>query len=305
MMIANISRKKLPQNLVSAGISPTASIFFGLIALPLGLTAPALALEVQFNPASPRLGDTISVIVNTENSPSANNIQVTVGKETYPAYQTAPGRFRAFIPTTPLESPGRRVVQVTDGQTTRNKAIFVGNRNFPVQRINLPPGKAGVRATELELRRAREFRAVRSPERFWNGPFIAPSKARRSTPYGVRRYYNGVFAKDYYHRGLDYAGASGSPVVSPAPGRIVLVGRVAEGFRVHGNVVGIDHGQGVASIMMHLKDISVREGDFVQAGQQVGTIGSTGASTGPHLHWGLYVNGKSVDPDVWLKTGVE
>jgi murein DD-endopeptidase MepM/ murein hydrolase activator NlpD len=97
----------------------------------------------------------------------------------------------------------------------------------------------------------------------------------------------------------------GSPVVAPAPGRIALVGRVSQGFRVHGNVVGIDHGQGVTSIMLHLSRIDVREGDFVKAGQRIGAVGSTGASTGPHLHWGLYVHGLSVDPVPWRNQGFE
>jgi murein DD-endopeptidase MepM/ murein hydrolase activator NlpD len=121
----------------------------------------------------------------------------------------------------------------------------------------------------------------------------------------VRRYYNGVFAQDYYHRGVDYAAPTGSPVVSPAAGRIGLVGRVSEGFELHGNTIGIDHGQGVLSIMIHLSRIDVNEGDFVQAGQVIGAVGSTGASTGPHLHWGLYVNGIAVDPVPWREQGFE
>ncbi len=121
----------------------------------------------------------------------------------------------------------------------------------------------------------------------------------------MRRYYNGEFAQDYYHRGVDYAASTGTPVVAPAAGHIRLVDREANGFRIHGNTVGIDHGQGVLSIMIHLNSISVREGDFVQAGQTIGTVGSTGASTGPHLHWGLYVNGIAVDPVPWRYDGLE
>jgi murein DD-endopeptidase MepM/ murein hydrolase activator NlpD len=128
---------------------------------------------------------------------------------------------------------------------------------------------------------------------------VRPSQGQVSTSYGVRRYYNGVFAQDYYHRGVDYAAATGSPVVAPAAGRIALVGRVADGFELHGNTIGIDHGQGVLSIMLHLSRIDVNEGDIVQAGQVIGRVGSTGASTGPHLHWGLYVHGISVDPVPW------
>lgn len=82
-----------------------------------------------------------------------------------------------------------------------------------------------------------------------------------------------------------------------------MVGRVAQGFRVHGNIVGIDHGQGVTSAYLHLSRISVKEGEFVQTGQVIGAVGATGAVTGPHLHWGLYVQGQSVDPQPWRTRG--
>ncbi|KAB8331339.1 M23 family metallopeptidase [Scytonema tolypothrichoides VB-61278] len=282
------------------------SVVLGIFAaLPIALAGEAKALQVQVSPETPRLGDTISVVVNLDNPANGSNVTVTNGDETYPAYEIAPQQYRAFIPTTPLEKAGTRNVQVSVEGQVQNLSIQVRDRKFPVQRINLPPGKAGVKATEYELNRAKEFRAVRTPEKFWDGPFLAPNKGPITTIYGVRRYYNGKFANDYYHRGVDYAGAAGSPVVAPAAGRVVLVGKVSQGFRVHGNVVGIDHGQGVASIFMHLSRINVKEGDIVKPGQLIGAVGSTGASTGPHLHWGLYVNGKSIDPVPWRNQAVK
>lgn len=275
------------------------SVVLGIFALPFALAAPAKALQVEVNPAAPQLGDTISVVVSLDNPANGSNVTVTNGDQTYPAYEIAPLQYRALIPTTPLEKAGTRTLRVAGEGQVQNLSVQVRQRKFPVQRINLPPGKAGVEATEYELKRAAEFKALQTPEKFWDGPFMAPNKGRVSTIYGVRRYYNGKFADDYYHRGIDYAGAAGSPVVAPAAGRVVLVGKVSQGFRIHGNVVGIDHGQGVASIFMHLSRINVKEGDFVKPGQLIGAVGSTGAATGPHLHWGFYVNGKSVDPVPW------
>lgn len=274
-------------------------------ALPVVFASPAVALQVQVSPESPQLGDTISVIVNLDNADPGNNVTVTSGDGKYPAYEIAPNQYRALIPTTPLETPGNRTIQVSGEGQVQNLTLLVRSRKFPVQRINLPPGKAGVNATEHELQRVGAFKALQTPEKYWKGPFLAPNKGRVSSIYGIRRYYNGKFAKDYYHRGLDYAGGAGSPVVAPAGGRVALVGRVSEGFRVHGNVVGIDHGQGVTSVFLHLSRINVKEGDFVQPGQLIGAVGSTGASTGPHLHWGLYVNGKSIDPVPWRKQEVK
>lgn len=264
------------------------------------LSSPVDALEAQVTPANPKLGDTLSVIVRQ----NASNIAptVTMGGKTYPTF-LVDSYYRALLPTTPLESPGIREIQVKSEGEQQTLTVQLANRSFPTQRIRLSGG--GIEPTQQELDRVNVFKQLVTPEKFWNGPFLAPNRGRISTIYGVRRYYNGVFAKDYYHRGVDYAGGQGSPVTAPAAGRVALVGRVSEGFRLHGNTIGIDHGQGVTSIFLHLSRIDVQEGDFVQSGQTIGAIGSTGASTGPHLHWGLYVNGQSVDPVPWRTKGIE
>ena len=281
-------------------MSNRVKILLGIItAIPMALGLPAKALEVQIMPKNPQLGDTISVLIEADAQKSLSNPTVTVGEKTYPAFEIAPRQYRSFIPTTPLEKAGVRTIKVSEEGQEQKLSVQVRDRKFPVQRITLPPGKAGVKATQEELKRVAEFKALQTPEKYWNGVFLTPNAGRTSTRYGVRRYYNGVFANDYYHRGQDYAGATGSSVTAPAAGRVALVGTVSQGFRVHGNVIGIDHGQGVVSIFMHLSRINVQEGDFVKAGQKIGAVGSTGASTGPHLHWGLYVNGQSIDPLPW------
>lgn len=271
------------------------SIITGAIALASPVQSQ---LQVQVTPSNPQLGDTLSVVIEVDSSNSPNPT-VSLQKQTYPAFPIDATHFRALIPTTPLDKPGKLPLQVSVNGDVKTLLVPLRSRTFPVQRITLPPGKAGVGATELELNRVRAFKSLVTPQKYWNGSFQAPNRGRLSTGYGVRRYYNGKFANDYYHRGIDFAGGYGSPVTAPAAGRVALVGQEKKGFRVHGNVVGIDHGQGVTSLFMHLSRISVQEGDFVQPGQVIGAIGSTGASTGPHLHWGLYVNGLSVDPAPW------
>ncbi len=255
------------------------------------------ALEVEVKPENPRLGDTISVLVETESSLTLPT--VSLKQQNYPVFQSAENGslYRALLPTTPLDTPGNLVVTVTGDGQTKNISLRLGDRSFPTQRIYLRGGGNG--ATELELSKVAEFKKLVTPEKFWEGSFLRPNSARVSTVFGVRRYYNGVFANNYYHRGVDYAGYTGSPVTAPAAGQVKLIGRESEGFRVHGNTIGIDHGQGVLSIFLHLSRIDVKEGDFVQAGQRIGSVGSTGASTGPHLHWGLYVHGAAVDPVPW------
>lgn len=270
-----------------------------VVASPVAWVAPLSALQVQVTPANPRLGDTLSVVVQQDNPEINSTPSVKLNQKTYPTFLIAPNQFRAFVPTTPLERPGKRQIRVSGAGQEKNLAVLVRDRSFPVQRITLPPGKAGLQATQYELNRVAAFKQLVTQKKFWNGPFLKPNKGSITTIYGVRRYYNGKFANDYYHRGVDYAGAVGSPVFAPASGRVALVGKVSKGFRLHGNIIGIDHGQGVTSAFLHLSRINVQEGDLVQAGQVIGAVGSTGAVTGPHLHWGLYVHGQSVDPVPW------
>jgi murein DD-endopeptidase MepM/ murein hydrolase activator NlpD len=281
----------------------TASSIGGIFAGLLSFALPVQALQVVVTPANPQLGDTLSVIIQVDGN-GGETPQVSLQQKNYPAFPIGNGRFRALMPTTPLEKPGARLLQVAGDGQVQKLSVQVRDRDFPTQSIWLPPGK-DTEGTDAEFDRVDAFKALVTPEKFWDGKLLRPNSGEITTIYGVRRYYNGVFAQDYYHRGVDYAGAYGSPVVAPAAGRVSLVGRESQGFKIHGNVVGIDHGQGVASILMHLSRIDVKEGDVVKAGQVIGALGSTGASTGPHLHWGLYVHGQSVDPVPWRLQGVE
>lgn len=274
----------------------------GIVATILSLVSPVQALQVKVMPTNPELGDTLSVVIQVDGS--GETPTVSVQQKNYPAFPMGNNRFRALLPTTPLEKAGARQIKVTGDGKVQDLSVQVRSRNFPTQSITLPPGKDS-EGTDAEFDRVDAFKALVTPQKFWNGPLLRPNSGEITTIYGVRRYYNGVFANDYYHRGIDYAGAYGSPVVAPAAGRVSLVGRESQGFTIHGNVVGIDHGQGLASILMHLSRIDVKEGDFVTAGQVIGTLGSTGASTGPHLHWGLYVHGQAIDPVPWRLQGVE
>ncbi|MDJ0632957.1 MAG: M23 family metallopeptidase [Xenococcaceae cyanobacterium MO_188.B29] len=264
-------------------------------ALVLSVTTSVKAMEVKVSPNAPQLGDTISILLTTENPESKPT--VTIGETEYPVFSLG-DRYRALVPTSPLDKPGKVTVHIKGDGQTKNIGVWIKNRTFPTQRIRLT-GKANSSATQTEIDKVAAFRKLVTPEKLWNGEFVRPNEGTVSTVFGMRRYYNGVFAENYYHKGVDYSGSEGSTVVAPAAGKISLVGKEEEGFRVHGNTVGIDHGQGVVSLFLHLKDINVKEGDMVQAGQAIGTVGATGASTGPHLHWGVYVHGVAVDPVPW------
>jgi murein DD-endopeptidase MepM/ murein hydrolase activator NlpD len=264
------------------------------------LATPSQAqIAAQVFPASPELGDTLSVVVPSNIPPV-----VSFGGRDYPAFPIGNGRYRTLLPTTPLDRPGPLSIQVIAGRDRTNLSVTLRDRSFPTQSITLPPGQDG-NVSDAEYNRVDAFKQIVTPDKYWNGPFLRPNNGEVTTIFGVRRYYNGEFANDYYHRGVDYGGNTGSAIIAPADGRVALVGYERDGFEVHGNCVGLDHGQGVTSIYLHMTSIKVKPGEFVRAGQTLGTLGSTGAATGPHLHWGVFVQGKGVDPVPWRETGFE
>jgi murein DD-endopeptidase MepM/ murein hydrolase activator NlpD len=283
----------------------TLGLFLSSVLVICQLSPSQAARSIQIYPTQPHLGDTVSVTA-IDNSPGDNSPRqpprVQFGTQSYPMFDLGNHQFRALIPTTPLDRPGIKPIQIQSNDTTQPLSFDLKDRSFPTQSIWLPAGQDG-NVGDAEFDRVDAFKRIVTPQKFWNGNFLRPNDGEITTIYGVRRYYNGVFAEDYFHRGVDYAGDYGSSVFAPASGRISLVGYENQGYPVHGNVVGIDHGQGVGGIFLHLSSIKVKQGDFVTAGQIIGTLGDTGAATGPHLHWGLYVNGQAVDPVPWREDG--
>jgi len=135
-----------------------------------------------------------------------------------------------------------------------------------------------------------------TPQRYFEGPMSLPAAATVTSPFGTRRAYNGG-GFDRFHMGTDFAGAPGTPVLAAASGYVVL----ADTLNVRGNATIIDHGWGVFTGYWHQSEQYVKLGDFVTAGQMIGTIGATGRVTGAHLHWELWVGGVPVDPMQWVR----
>ncbi|MCK4608491.1 MAG: peptidoglycan DD-metalloendopeptidase family protein, partial [Gammaproteobacteria bacterium] len=127
-----------------------------------------------------------------------------------------------------------------------------------------------------------------------NMAFIWPVKGRISTPFALQRFYNGKAHGK--HRGLDIAVPTNTPIKAPAAGKVILAGN----YFFMGNAVFIDHGQGLITVYCHMNKIKVKLHQKVKQGQIIGLVGQTGRATGPHLHWGVRLNGTPVDPALFV-----
>lgn len=178
-------------------------------------------------------------------------------------------------------------------------AVTVLDSGYLVEEILLPPDRAGLLDPALAAQEAAtraEVFATFTPERRWSGTFIFPVDGPLSSPYGTGRSYNGGPVTSY-HSGADFALDEGTPVVASNSGRVVFSGELP----IRGVSVIIDHGAGVFSGYHHLQSAAAPLGEMVAKGDLVGSLGGTGLSTGPHLHWEIIVQGVTVDPVPWTE----
>ncbi len=166
--------------------------------------------------------------------------------------------------------------------------------------LNVDPATVDPAVTEPEAELWASLAVPVTDRKMWEGQFATPVPLELAdcwtSLFGNRRSYNGSEYK-YFHSGLDFCGRVGTELYATAAGKVVYTGPLV----VRGNVVVIDHGWGVYTAYDHLSEILVQPGDLVQSGQVVGLGGNAGRTTGPHLHWEVWVGGIQVDPVDWLE----
>jgi len=128
-----------------------------------------------------------------------------------------------------------------------------------------------------------------------NLSLIKPIIGQNSSSFGSRRFFNGQPRSP--HKGMDIAASLGTPIIAPSNGTVTMTGH----YFFNGKTIIIDHGQGFITMYCHLDEISVEEEQQLIVGTQIGIVGATGRVTGPHLHFGTYLNGTAVDPILFLK----
>ncbi|WP_155887445.1 M23 family metallopeptidase [Paucidesulfovibrio longus] len=233
------------------------------------------------------------------------------GKTVHPSVGVWNGKYvaLALLGTDVLHSkPGMQELEVSarvDGEVREFKRpVAVKSKKYPEQRLTLEqkmvtaPSTEGARIAQ-DRKHVAAALATMSPERRWALPMLSPVPGIVTSQYGYRRILNGQPKNP--HRGLDMRAALGEPVHACADGVVVL----AEEHYYAGNSVYVDHGNGVVSMYFHLSKLKVTVGQTVQRGDVVGLAGATGRATGPHLHFGVAVQGLMVDPQTLVSSDAD
>ncbi len=195
--------------------------------------------------------------------------------------------------------PGEHHIENRSAGRQSKKFFTVASKQYTTQHITITDDrKVNPYASDMPRILAEKSRKQKARNHFSGDPadvnFVLPLKGINTGSFGRRRVFNGQPRRP--HSGMDLAAETGTPVRAPSGGKVIEMGD----FFFSGNLVYIDHGQGLISMFAHLSEIDVSLGDRVIKGQVVGKVGATGRVTGPHLHWSLGLNGTWIDPALFV-----
>lgn len=264
--------------------------------LPAGIES----LELSAVPAMPGMA------LGLRGTTRMEDVRISAALDGLPiSFETVDGRFIGVVGTGAFYRGGEpeMVVQIADTPVWIQPWAF-GQREWEYQELTLTGEAAQIdqQARDEERTRLQEIWTIVSPNVLWDEPFQTPVKSylEVSAHYGARRSYNGGPYLTY-HEGVDLSAYGGTPVLAAAAGTVAL----AEPLYVRGGTVIIDHGLGVYTGYYHMSAIHAIPGQQVRPGDLLGEVGTTGLSTGNHLHWDLLINGVWVDAAAWQETGMD
>lgn len=258
-----------------------------LFIILLSLSATAVATEQSLRPG----GIAIIDIGAAEDLAPATSLS---GKKVLVMQRE--NRWYAVVGIPLATSPGELTIQ-SDGSDI---SINVGSHPYREQRLTIE-NKSQVNPDQEQLDRIFSERKILDAalnnyrDTTLDGVSLsAPVAGAHSSSFGSRRFFNDQPRSP--HSGMDIAADTGTPIAAPRDGIITATGD----YFFNGNTVIVDHGQGFVTMYCHLSEISVEEGQSVAQGENIGLVGATGRVTGPHLHFGTYLNGAAVDPAIFL-----
>jgi murein DD-endopeptidase MepM/ murein hydrolase activator NlpD len=259
----------------------------------------AVEPSIVLSPKKVGPGDIMTVTVKN----AAGTVEGSFnGKHLY--FNPAKNAFKAVVGIDLKTDPGTYPLALTVDGRSLTRDVVIARKRYPVQKLTLPEDMV-VLSPENEARADREQRKMAAiwpvdSLRVWQGSFIDPLPGKAlGTPFGVRRIINDIPKNP--HSGVDISADEGEPVKAPNDGVVILV----DDQFYSGNSVVLDHGQGIYTMFFHLSKATVRYGQAVRKGDVIALVGSTGRSTGAHLHWGVRVQGAKVDPLALIKLKLE
>ncbi len=206
-------------------------------------------------------------------------------------------RKEGLMPVPVTQKIGRFPLEFLDEKDTvvHRALVRVVDGKYLQQNIRTTKRMRSTTTSTDERKKMADFRAYLSPVRLWARPIRNPVPECTTSPFGVKRLHDGKFTGNF-HGGLDFNSPTGRIVRAVADGEV----KVAAMFTRQGGTVGLDHGQGLQTTYIHLSKVIATEGSTVKKGDVIGHVGSTGFSTGPHLHFSVNVHGVPVHPLQWL-----
>jgi len=204
---------------------------------------------------------------------------------------------RGYIPTNYNSKPGVYSLRFNDEKTGNisTKYVEILPRDFRVQYLKVDPNiESSTRTEEANAEYRKYFNPSRdfsSPVKYYSEPFMLPVAGRVTTEFGETRTVNGA-PTSYRHAGIDIAASLNTKILAANRGKVTL----AMPLILTGNSIVIDHGEGLFSVYFHLEKLHVSQGEMVEKGQLIGTVGSTGFSTGPHLHFTMSYYRTNIEP---------
>ncbi|MFW5972125.1 MAG: M23 family metallopeptidase [Bacillota bacterium] len=218
--------------------------------------------------------------------------------------------YQIFIPISYWLKPGNYDLKIIGENLNINENIEVLSGNFTESHITFKINKKENTDSQNDKtenkqdntaeRKKRETQMIidarkkSSKEKLWEGKFIWPVEGHISSPFGATRYVNGNLHNR--HSGTDIAAPTGTDVKATASGIVTLAAELLS----TGNTIIIDHGWNIYSSYSHLDSLNVKKGQSINKGDLIGKVGSTGFSTGPHLHWTIKVNNVFVKPEQFI-----
>ena len=235
-------------------------------------------------------------------SSSADSIRIEYNQNHYPVYRhptLGDGAYFTLLGISYRAKPGLHKITLeypdSNGSRIRqiNFKVVAGKYKTDILKVDsrrVDPDQKDRKRASREHQEAKHIYSHGSPQRLWEGPFQLPVENGISSRFGNRRVFNGKLKN--YHNGVDFRSPVGTPVHATNSGIV----RVAKNLFYSGNAVIIDHGTEIFTIYAHLSRIKTKAGHRVRKGQLIGLTGATGRVSGPHLHWGVKINGIAVDP---------